>query len=290
MNAFPFPRGRFPRIGIDEVVVADTETTGLFPLGVDDDGAPCAGEWGPDRLCSLATVRLRAVGGAWEMGDVVQWLVDPGRPVPEVAARINGFAWSGDGAPVPAGRVDLFGRPSFAEIAEEFLSFVGDASLVCHNIVFDVAVLDAELVRAGMSPLRGPVLCTKKAYSDIQGLGRPNRYVAGTNLNKLCDALGVDRSSRVGPDGEELHGAAVDARLAARCFALLEPQGWIEIEDPASLPHRRFLMGSVGAGRPIEEGSKAAHGAAGMSSRTAPRAGPMERYPRWKAHSSMDSD
>lgn len=238
MSRDSLPLGPCGPVPFDEVVVADTETTGLFPFGLKDDGSDAGDPHGPDRLCSLSGVTLRRVGAAWEFAGQVGWTVDPGRHVPEGAAKVNGFAWSPSGQGVPDGRRNLAGEPGFDAVVGEFLGHVGGRPLVFHNAVFDMAVLDAELCRCGLPMLENPVLCTKKAFADMRGLGRPDHYIPGTNLNALCDLLGVDRSDRVGPDGTELHGAAVDALLAARCFMVLEPAGWMAAEAPQALPHR----------------------------------------------------
>ena len=241
------PHGPFGRTRAAGIVIVDTETTGLAPFGMRGDGTPTGDSHGPDRLCSVAAYLLRPLGEGWRIEEAACWTVDPHRPIPEAAARVNGFAWSPDGRDVPEGRGNLAGMPAFDAIAPELLAFLGDRPLAFHNAVFDMAVLDAELVRAGLPPLANPVLCTKKAFADMLGLGRPEVYVPGTNLNRLCDHLGVDRAARVGPDGSELHGAAVDARLAALCLALLEPRGWMILEDPDSLPHRRAGLAPVPA-------------------------------------------
>ena len=241
-------QGGHGRIGFDEVVFGDTETTGLAPYGL-RDGVPTGDPHGPDRLCSAAFVVLRREGRRWVRGASTALVADPGRPVPEEAARVNGFHRSMDGSPAPEGRAELRHAPTFAQQAAWLTAFLAGRPLVFHNANFDAAVLDAELERAGLPPLDVPVFCTKKAFADMRGLGRPDTYLPGTNLNALCDMLGVDRSGRIGPDGKERHGAAVDAEMGARCFALLEPAGWMLPEDAASLPHRRDAAPARAPGR-----------------------------------------
>lgn len=233
--------GTFGPVPFDAVAVGDTETTGLFPFGADDSGSPSGDPHGPDRLCSVAFRILCRDGDGWQESGAASWLLDPCRPVPEGAAKVNGFAWQPGGPRAAGGRTNLAGLPSFADLAGEIRAFVGDLPLVFHNAAFDAAVLDAELLRAGLAPLVQPVLCTKKAFSDVRGLGRPHHYLPGTNLNALCDLLGVDRSARIGADGAELHGAAVDAQMAARCFVALDGLGWMLAEDPDDLPHRAAI-------------------------------------------------
>ena len=44
-------------------------------------------------------------------------------------------------------------KPLFADVADEFLAFAGDAPLVAHNAGFDIAFLNAELKRAHKPPI-----------------------------------------------------------------------------------------------------------------------------------------
>jgi DNA polymerase III epsilon subunit-like protein len=236
-------RGSHGRVLFDTVAFVDTETTGLWPFGLDDKGLPSGDPDGPDRLCSLAAQLMHRINNLWIEGACRSWICDPVRSVPASAAKVNGFYRSDDGS-CPVNRIQLSGQMSIVDALTEMQRFLNMIPLCFHNNVFDVAVLDAELGRGGLPPISVPVLCTKKAFSDLLGLGRSDRYVPGTNLNLLCDYLHIDRSIRVGPDGEELHGAMVDAALASRCFAILEPAGWIQVEDPGNLPHRGTISGS----------------------------------------------
>ena len=223
--------------------MVDTETTGLAPWGT-VDGVPTQDPHGPDRLCSAALVRLRRRKGAWRLDGELVIRCDPGRPVGLQAARVNGFHWSGDGSPVPAGSQDLAGELAFSTVAGQVVRFMGDAAPVCHNTTFDAAMLNGELHRAGLPMLTVPTYCTKKAFSDLRGLGRPDEYVPGTNLNALCRLLGINPGDRQGTDGVgEVHGALADARLAAEAFLHLDVAGWMLAEAASTLPHRRVLVG-----------------------------------------------
>ena len=107
-------------------VLFDTETTGLDPaLG--------------DRVIEIAVLELI---NDLPTGQHFHRLIDPERDVPEEATRIHGFS-----------RADLVGKPLFAEIAEELITFVGDGMLVAHNAPFDFGFLNAEFARLGLAPL-----------------------------------------------------------------------------------------------------------------------------------------
>ncbi len=221
--------GPYQPIQWNDVVLVDTETTGLHAY-------PADGE--PDRICSAAF--LHAVRGAdgWRMVDRLVRLFNPDRPIAEAAAKVNGYWW-GSGPRLLAEMVSLDLERPFSEQAEDILAFIGDRPIVCHNVNFDVAFLDAELERMGRPPLGNETICTKKAFADLKGLGRPDHYIPGTNLNTLAEFCGISNKQRFGVDGVELHGAEIDAELMAGCFARLDRDGWLLAEPAASLPHRR---------------------------------------------------
>ena len=217
------------------IIIGDTETTGLAPWGC-RDGVATNDPEGPDRLCSAAFVKMQRTMSGWTRVSELSFLVDPERSIPEEAARVNGFTRSE--TPHVEEGINLFGVGTFRAVAEQLLRFIGDIPLCFHNAVFDSSVLDAEFARAGFPMLGNTLFCTKKAFSDIRGLGRPHEYVSGTNLNALCDMLRVSRDARVGPDGTELHGAAIDRDMAAACMIELDRRGWMKPEVSDTMPHR----------------------------------------------------
>src|ERR1700722_6477552 len=101
-------------------IVLDTETTGLEPeLG--------------HRIIEIGCVELvnrRVTGRTFHR------YLNPERAIDEGAMAVHGIK-----------RADLDDKPKFAEVAEEFITFISDAELVIHNAAFDVAFLDAELAR-----------------------------------------------------------------------------------------------------------------------------------------------
>jgi DNA polymerase-3 subunit epsilon len=229
----PGPYGQLP---FDLAVLLDTETTGLWPFGIKADGTPTDDPEGRDRLCSLGLIRARRVSGNWVPEDFLLIKVDPFRTVPAQASAVNGFHRDQRGETTPAGLEELRGLPTFADLADRFSGFVEGLPIVCHNAAFDVSVVDAELDAAGLPPLAVPVVCTKKSFSEMSGLGRPNHYVPNTNLNALCALLGV-----ANPDRDARHDALKDARLTLDCLTGLDAAGWLVPEDPADLPHRALL-------------------------------------------------
>lgn len=163
-------------------IVMDTETTGLNP---NDPG-------GRHRIVEIGCVELvnhLPTGQTWHR------YVNPERPMPSDAHDVHGL--SDD---------FLSSKPKFAEIADAFLAFVGDAKLVIHNAGFDMAFLNAELGWMGRDPL--------PATQAIDTLEIARRKFPGApaSLDALCKRFGVDNS------GRQKHGALLDSELLAEVY------------------------------------------------------------------------
>lgn len=119
----------------------------------------------------------------------------------------------------------LADKPRFAEIADEFLSFIDGAELVIHNAAFDLGFLNAELARLdGLGCIQDR--CT---VEDTLLMAR-QRYPGQRNsLDALCKRLGVDNSQR------QLHGALLDAQILMDVYlALTSGQGEIGFDSEAA--------------------------------------------------------
>jgi DNA polymerase III subunit epsilon len=106
-------------------------------------------------------------------------------------------------------RERLSKEPVFAEIAGEFLDFVGDSQLIIHNADFDVGFLNWELAALGL-----PQLAPTRATCTVK-MTRRKFPGAPANLDALCRRFGIDNSGRT------LHGALLDAQLLAECYVEL---------------------------------------------------------------------
>src|SRR5262245_59803436 len=103
-------------------IVLDTETTGLDPFT-------------GDRVVEIGCVELL---NRIPTGAVFHVYLNPQRAMREEAFRVHGLSSE-----------FLSDKPLFADVAAEFVAFIGDAKLVAHNASFDVGFLNAELDRAG---------------------------------------------------------------------------------------------------------------------------------------------
>ncbi|MCE9648083.1 MAG: DNA polymerase III subunit epsilon [Parvibaculum sp.] len=160
-------------------IVLDTETTGLSP----NDG---------DRLVEIGCLEIV---NQVATGNVFHRYINPERDVPKGAFDVHGLS-----------QEFLRDKPKFAEVADEFLEFIGDAPLVIHNASFDMGFLNAELKRSGRT-----VLAFERAV-DTLTIARRRFPGAQNSLDALCRRFGVDNSNRV------KHGALLDAELLAEVY------------------------------------------------------------------------
>ena len=176
-------------------IVLDTETTGLSPDEQEN------GE--RHRIVEIGCVELQ---DGTISGRQFHRYLNPERDVPAEAERIHGLSTE-----------RLRSEPLFADIAEEFLAFLGDDRLVIHNADFDLGFLNMELARSGHAPINESrvvdTLPLARNELSKQGYGGP------FSLDALCKRFKI--SGR--PQG--LHGALLDAELLARVYQQLSGFG-----------------------------------------------------------------
>ncbi len=160
-------------------IVLDTETTGFDP------------ETG-DRIVEIGAVELMR---HLPTANHFHVYLNPERTMPEGAFAVHGL-----------GDEFLRDKPLFAAVADDFLAFIGDARLVIHNASFDMKFLNAELTRAGRSPL-----AADRAIDTVL-LARRKFPGSPASLDALCRRFGVDLG------GRDLHGALLDSRLLAEVY------------------------------------------------------------------------
>src|SRR3984957_10891332 len=163
-------------------IVLDTETTGLSPA----DG---------HRLVEIGCVEIVH---QIPTGVVYHTLINPERDVPDDAFRVHGHSTAA-----------LASQRLFADIAPEFLAFIGDDPLVIHNAEFDIRFINAELEFLGFEPIMMSRVVDTLAIARRKHPGAPN------NLDALCDRYRIDRSRRV------RHGALLDAEILVEVYCEL---------------------------------------------------------------------
>lgn len=165
-------------------IILDTETTGLDP----NQG---------HRIIEVAAVEMvnRRL-----TGNHLHRYVNPERDIDAGAMQVHGIT--------PEFLQD---KPRFADIAREFVEFIGGAELIIHNAPFDVGFLNMELRLLEM-----PLLTTWcEGVVDTLAMAKALHPGQRNNLDALCKRYGVDNAART------LHGALLDCELLAAVYLAL---------------------------------------------------------------------
>ena len=170
-------------------VVLDTETTGM-----NKDGTVYLGH----RIIEIGCVEVinrRLTGRHFHV------YINPGQLVDPEAMEVHGITDE-----------FLIDKPTFSQIADEFIDFIRGADLVIHNAPFDVGFMDQEFrflnkktqPTEDISTVTDTLVMAKKMFP-----GKRN------NLDALSDRYGINTKHRV------LHGALLDAEILADVYLLM---------------------------------------------------------------------
>lgn len=163
-------------------VILDTETTGLRT----EDG---------DRIIEIGCIELinrKFTGKRYHQ------YINPQRTIDAEALAVHGIT-----------NQFLETKPLFADIANEFLAFIGDAELIIHNAPFDIGFINYELHLLRKNFKRIDEKCK---IIDTLVLARQLHIGQRNSLDALCKRYAIDNSNR------ELHGALLDANLLAQVY------------------------------------------------------------------------
>ncbi|MBK8637815.1 MAG: DNA polymerase III subunit epsilon [Chromatiaceae bacterium] len=163
-------------------IVLDTETTGLEPA----EG---------HRIIEIGCVEL--MERRLTRQDFHCYL-QPDRDVEQGAVNVHGIT-----------NDFLRDQPRFADIAEDFLTYIRDAELIIHNAPFDVGFLDHELKLWRPEAPRIGDLCR---VIDSLAMARRSHPGQRNSLDALCKRYEVDNSRR------DLHGAMLDAEILSQVY------------------------------------------------------------------------
>jgi len=137
-----------------QYIAFDLETTGFLP--------------GVDQIVEIGAIKF----DAGEPIAKFSTLVNPGRPMPEAASKVNGITDD-----------MLTDQPSIDEILESFCEFCSDTTMVAHNAGFDFQFLLADAKKHEIPAAKGIVLDTLSMSRKILP-GLPN-YKLGTLIKHL---------------------------------------------------------------------------------------------------------
>lgn len=167
-------------------IVLDTETTGIDPK----EG---------HRIIEIGCVEVvnrRLTGNHFHV------YINPGRHIEQEAIEVHGIT-----------NEFLADKPTFSQVAQEFVNFIKGAQLVIHNAPFDVGFMDHEF---GMEASTKGVITNQICdVLDTLTLARQMHPGQKNNLDALCKRYGIDNSHRT------LHGALLDAEILADVYLLM---------------------------------------------------------------------
>jgi DNA polymerase-3 subunit epsilon len=163
-------------------LVLDTETTGLEPRQ-------------GHKIIEIGCVELierRLTGNNY------QQYLNPEREIDEGALEVHGISLS-----------DLEDKPTFAQVADDFLAYIRGATLVIHNAAFDVGFLNHELGLLERGPGSIADYCE---VIDTLLMARELHPGQRNSLDALCQRYFISNEHRT------LHGALLDSEILAEVY------------------------------------------------------------------------
>lgn len=167
-------------------IVLDTETTGMNMIGVHYEGHRII------EIGAVEVVNRRLTGNNFHIYLRPDRLVDP------EAFGVHGIADE-----------FLADKPTFAEIADEFLDYIRGAELVIHNASFDIGFMDYEFSMLNRGIAKTETFCR---ITDSLAMARKMFPGKRNSLDALCSRYEIDNSKRT------LHGALLDSEILAEVF------------------------------------------------------------------------
>lgn len=161
-----------------EFIVLDTESTGLDTRN--------------DRIVEIGCVKIHNN----QIVDQYQQYINPMCEVSPEATKVHGLTYD-----------FLTKYPKFQDIAESFLTFIGNTTIVAHNAKFDITIINSELTRCSLQKLNNNFL-------DTLYIARKKFPGSPANLDALCIKLGIVTN-------RPLHGALLDAQILTDVFIAL---------------------------------------------------------------------
>jgi DNA polymerase-3 subunit epsilon len=166
-------------------IILDTETTGLEVLQ-------------GHRVIEIGAVLMN---DRKKSDEHFHTYLNPSRLIDEEASKVHGIM-----------NEDLLDKPSFDEIAEEFLEFVDGSTLVIHNADFDIGFLNNELKLASS---KYPMLQDICEIEDSLAIAKDKFPGQRNSLDALANRFEISNYDRT------FHGALLDANILADVYMML---------------------------------------------------------------------
>ena len=181
-------------------VVFDTETTGVDAR--------------TDRVIEIGAIRMEG------MTEVARFstLLDPERLIPRRITEITGLSTA-----------SVIGAPTAATVVPAFLEFARGATLVGHNVAFDVGMVNGELTRLGLPLLDHPTLDTLRLARRLLHGHRSK------GLSAVTEHFGI----RVAGRHRALGDAEATAEVLRRFVAMIGPRA-LTVEGLTAYQNARY--------------------------------------------------
>ena len=162
------------------ILVLDTETTGL--------------DFDNDKIIEIGIVELK---DNVITQNYFHEYINPEKNISLSAQKIHGIT-----------NEFLIDKPTFNSIAQRFLKFIKDDTIIIHNADFDTSFLNRELQNCGYDKIKNSVVDTiKLAKKEFPG--------QTVNLDSLCKKLSIVNTR------QDYHGALLDANLLSKVYLKL---------------------------------------------------------------------
>ena len=161
-------------------LILDTETTGL--------------DISVDRIIEIGIVEI--IDNVLSQNYFHEY-INPGKDISLSAQKIHGIT-----------NEFLINKPTFNSVAQKFLDFIKDDTIIIHNADFDINFINKELQNCGFNNIKNSVVDTIKiAKKEFPG--------QAVNLDSLCKKLNVTNIR------QDYHGALLDANLLSKVYLRL---------------------------------------------------------------------
>lgn len=171
-------------------ICLDTETTGLYAKN--------------DRIIEIGCIDIT---NGIKNKKIFHQYINPEQNISEESKKIHGLTLE-----------FLESYKTFKEYAQEFLTFIKDATLIIHNSIFDLRFINAELNRINLPPLNNPIIDTLK-------IARNKFPGKKATLDALKERFYIQIE-------RNLHGALLDAEILAHIyFELIKTQDKLDLKE-----------------------------------------------------------
>ncbi|XBC39947.1 MAG: DNA polymerase III subunit epsilon [Buchnera aphidicola (Chaetogeoica yunlongensis)] len=173
----------------DRKIALDTETTGMNHTGVFYEN---------HKIIEIGAVEI--INNDFT-GNDFHCYIQPNRPIDKDSFKVHGIS-----------EKFLLKKPEFRDIAENFLNYINNSTLIIHNAKFDVDFINYEL---SMTDLDSKNLLNFCNVIDTLSLARQLFPGKKNSLDALCSRYKISIKHRT------VHSALVDAKLLAKVYIFM---------------------------------------------------------------------